>query len=129
MHSNQLMEAWLGEFSNWRTAEEENQEFAFVLCEEFQNWRTTHEEEAIYNQAFLTSYFEHLPLDVLRRIRQLVWKKQIQKQQTLVPFGFTQAPALSKRFLQNWYYYQFHHCPVCQTQRTCDRCRQIMHCN
>ena len=72
MHSKRLMEAWLGEFSNWRTEEEENQEFAFVLCEEFQNWKTTHEEEAINNQAFLTSYFEQLPLDVLRSIRQLV---------------------------------------------------------
>ena len=129
MYSNQLMEAWLGEYSNWRTEEEENQEFASVLCGEFQNWITAQEEEESYNQGFLTKHFDQLPTDVIRIVRQIVWRKQIQKQQTVLPFGFSEAPALSKAFLKNWYYYQFYSCQKCQTERSCERCKKVRSCS
>ena len=69
------MDIWLAEFSNWRTEAEETQEFASILCGEFIHWTTDKEEEEIYNQRFLTNHFDQLPSDIIRFIRQIVWRK------------------------------------------------------
>ena len=90
------MDSWLLEFSNWRTEEEEWQEFSQTLCaaeEEFEN----------YAECFLQQYFPNLPFDVVRTIRVMVWKYQAKK--NYMPFGVVNGLSVTFYSSGAWKHY------------------------
>ena len=97
------MDSWLLEFSNWRTEEEEWQEFAQTLCGEFRNWLTAEEEFENYAECFLQQHFPNLPFDVVRTIRVMVWKYQAKK--NYMPFGVVNGPSVTFYSSGAWKHY------------------------
>ncbi|MCO5595853.1 hypothetical protein L7F22_049904 [Adiantum nelumboides] len=116
------MARWWSEYQNWRTEEEEYEEFAQtlcsefldwqtpqqeeyeqfaqILCSEFVNWQTPQEEILAYDNQFLALYFEELPIDLIKDIKTKVWKSIRQRWgRRLLPFS---APVLPNH-LQNEY--------------------------
>ncbi|MCO5615024.1 hypothetical protein L7F22_069312 [Adiantum nelumboides] len=108
------MARWWSEYQNWRTKEEEYEEFAQtlcsefldwqtpqqeeyeqfaqILCSEFVNWQTPQEEILAYDNQFLALYFEELPIDLIKDIKTKVWKSIRQQWgRRLLPFS---APVL-----------------------------------
>ena len=107
------MDAWLQEFSNWTTEEEEFQDFAQSLCTEFRNWQTATEEEfETYVEFFLAQHFPNLPFDVVRTNRVMVWKYQ--KKKKYLPFGLVNGPSVTFHSEGAWNYY-------IRQNRFCDR--------
>lgn len=97
------MDEWLQEFRNWTTEEEEFQDFAQYLCGEFINWKTAEEEFEEFAGSFLAQRFQGLPLDIVRRIRCMVW--EYQKKKKYLPFGLVNGPAVTCHSLQAWNHY------------------------
>ena len=65
----------LTEFCHWITEEEERESFAQVLLRGFWNCTTEQEEFEAYSQVFLSIYFHELPLNIIGKIWEVVWKE------------------------------------------------------
>lgn len=97
------MDAWLQEFSNWRTEEEEFQEFAQPLCKEFRHWQTAEEEFESYAESFLAQQFPHLPIGVVKAVRVMVW--EYHKKKKYLPFGMVNGSSVTFYSSAAWEYY------------------------